>query len=101
MLMNERGNTAETVPPMCEGQFLQAKHIIRPQCEVGVWPPRVYKALICDLLLEVERLKSGRFTPEEFQRLCHNLPENCTRKTFEKGCREYQNKLFGPKENAE
>jgi hypothetical protein len=43
---------------------------------------------------EVERLKRGDFTPEEFQNLCHNLSEDDKEK-FVEGCREYQKKLFG------
>lgn len=44
---------------------------------------------------EIERLKRGDFTPEEFQNLCHNLPEHCTHEVFDAGCRQYQSKLFG------
>lgn len=44
---------------------------------------------------EIERLTAGRFTPEEFQNLCHNLPEGCTREVFERGCKDYQDRLFG------
>ena len=43
---------------------------------------------------EVERLKRGDFTDDEFQNLCHSMPQakmNC----FQKGCEEYQKKLFG------
>lgn len=48
------------------------------------------------LFAEVERLKAGDFTEEEFQNLCHNSsPDDRCR--FEAGCREYQDKLFGPK----
>lgn len=43
---------------------------------------------------EVARLKEGKFTPEELQNLCHNLPkENLV--AFGKGCEEYQKSLFG------
>jgi hypothetical protein len=46
---------------------------------------------------EIERLKSGKFSHEEFHNLCHeNYP--CNRLAFERGCEEYQEKLFGPKE---
>lgn len=50
------------------------------------------------LLGEVDRLRAGRFTEQEFQALCHNLP--CTmgpgcRERFEEGCRRYQDQLFG------
>lgn len=44
---------------------------------------------------EVARLKRGDFTAEEFQNLCHNLPEDCTSEAFCNGCEEYQKKLFG------
>jgi hypothetical protein len=48
------------------------------------------------LFEEIERLKSGNFTPEELQNLCHNLScDEC--KLFIKGCRDYQMKLFGYK----
>jgi hypothetical protein len=46
------------------------------------------------LKAEIERLKAGRFTEEEFQNLCHNF--TCEdRKRFEEGCKTYQEKLFG------
>lgn len=47
---------------------------------------------------EIERLKSGNLTAEEFQNLCHNLTTD-DRAVFEVGCREYQNELFGPRPN--
>lgn len=46
------------------------------------------------------RLLDGSFTEEEFQNICHNLPHTMgpdARERFEKGCRQLQNKLFGPK----
>lgn len=47
-----------------------------------------------ELKNEVDRLKEGRFTDEELQNLCHNL--TCAqREAFEKGCREYTDRLFG------
>lgn len=46
---------------------------------------------------EIERLKSGAFTEEEFQNLCHNrFP--CSRAEFEDGCQQYTDKLYGPLE---
>lgn len=43
---------------------------------------------------EVERLRDGKFTAEEFQNLCHNL--NGDDKTaFLDGCAKYQEQLFG------
>lgn len=54
---------------------------------------------IAGLEAEIDRLKRGDFTPEEFQNLCHNL--HCkggvfTRKEFAAGCLQYQDRLFGP-----
>ena len=54
-----------------------------------------------EMCSEINRLTSGRLTPEEFQTLCHNLNERgtpCTREEFEKGCVEFQNQLFGEKQ---
>lgn len=54
---------------------------------------------------EVARLKAGDFTPEEFQGLCHHLDvrwtggRRCTKEEFDRGCLDYQAKLFG--EDAE
>lgn len=49
---------------------------------------------------EVERLKRGDFTPEEFQNLCHHRDEKpgCTYQEFCDGCAEYQRQLFGKSE---
>ena len=47
-----------------------------------------------ELRAEVERLKAGDFTDEEFQNLCHCIPEQ-NRDEFFKGCAEYQRRLFG------
>lgn len=46
------------------------------------------------LNLEIERLKSGQFTPDELQNLCHNLSpqQQCA---FKFGCEKYQKELFG------
>jgi hypothetical protein len=46
---------------------------------------------LCD---EVERLRRGEFTSDEFQNLCHNLDET-KRSEFFAGCAEFQRKLFG------
>ena len=43
---------------------------------------------------EVERLQRGDFTEEEFQNLCHSMPQ-AKMVCFQKGCEEYQKKLFG------
>jgi Tfp pilus assembly protein PilO len=45
---------------------------------------------------EVERLKRGDFTEEEFHNLCHNLSEDDEQR-FKQGCSDYQKKLFGCK----
>ena len=44
---------------------------------------------------EIARLKTGKFTEEEFQNLCHELSEDGKPECFAKGCIEYQKKLFG------
>jgi multidrug resistance efflux pump len=50
-------------------------------------------------IAEVERLKRGDFTADEFQNLCHNNTEmeaaGNTAEEFCKGCETYQVKLFG------
>ena len=59
----------------------------------------VYGCLACQceaLAAEVERLKRGDFTEEEFQNLCHNFSEDDVCR-FKQGCEEYQRKLFGDK----
>ncbi len=49
---------------------------------------------ICDEAAnEIERLKCGDFTEEEFQNLCHNFTEEDVCR-FKKGCEQYQKKLF-------
>lgn len=51
-----------------------------------------------DLRREIERLKAGDFTEQEFNALCHNLhlkDEPITPQAFCDGCEEYQVKLFG------
>jgi hypothetical protein len=55
---------------------------------------RLKNQRIAALEAEVERLKEGRFSEAEFQRLCHNL-SGCDRRRFESGCKEYQDQLFG------
>ena len=46
---------------------------------------------------ELERVKRGDFTPEEFQNLCHNRheKEGCSKEEFFEGCAKYQQALFG------
>jgi hypothetical protein len=43
---------------------------------------------------EIDRLKRGDFTEEEFQALCHNFSEDDEAR-FKAGCEAYQRKLFG------
>lgn len=50
---------------------------------------------VLDLIAEVERLREGRFTPEEFQNLCHNTEIAKGFEAFADGCEDYQRKLFG------
>lgn len=45
---------------------------------------------------EIQRLKSGRFTEEELQALCHAQGEDCPER-FARGCVEYNRTLFGDK----
>jgi hypothetical protein len=52
------------------------------------------RTLVGVLLAEIDRLKAGRFTEEEFQNLCHNFTPD-DRERFEAGCRAYQDKLSG------
>lgn len=47
-----------------------------------------------NLLQEIDRLKRGEFTEEEFQNLCHNWSEDDICR-FKQGCEDYQRKLFG------
>ena len=49
-----------------------------------------------ELIAEVQRLKRGDFSQEEFQNLCHNFDESDECR-FLDGCRDYQRKLFGNK----
>lgn len=43
---------------------------------------------------EIDRLKRGDFTEEEFQNLCHNFSHDDAAR-FKAGCEKYQRKLFG------
>lgn len=54
------------------------------------------------ILQELDRLRQGNLTNQEFQALCHNLHESktqppCTREQFEQGCIQFQEQLFGIK----
>jgi hypothetical protein len=55
---------------------------------------RVTRQAVGVLLAEIDRLKAGRFTEEEFQDLCHTFTPD-DRERFEAGCRAYQDRLFG------
>lgn len=48
---------------------------------------------------EIERLKRGDLTPEEFHSLCHRLDERkdrpCTWREHEEACLRFRNQLFG------
>ncbi len=81
------------------------------EAELEILKPKVYMAnggtfyeeCVCQsehidyLTNELDRLRRGDFTSEEFQNLCHNLHERpgCSRAEFEEGCRAYRAKLFG------
>lgn len=43
----------------------------------------------------IDRLKSGKFTPEELQQLCHSGDDSSEYQAFVDGCAQYQKKLFG------
>ena len=69
------------------------------KCIMEKYNATCYKEILVNTLLlaksEIERLLRGDFTPEEFQNLCHNT-NTCDREKFEQGCKQYQDKLFGP-----
>jgi hypothetical protein len=50
---------------------------------------------IASALKEIERLREGNFTPEEFQNLCHSKTVQEGFEAFARGCQDYQQKLFG------
>lgn len=45
-------------------------------------------------MAEIERLREGEFSDEEFQHLCHCVPET-DREAFFTGCADYQRSLLG------
>lgn len=55
----------------------------------------VRSGLLRALANEVERLRRGDFTAEEFQNLCHNTDVQAGFDAFADGCEAYQQKLFG------
>lgn len=52
------------------------------------------KRFLKEILAEMRRLKTGDFSEEEFQNLCHNFDE-ADADRFALGCRDYQKLLFG------
>ncbi len=75
---------------------IEAKWVIDDDASLDDSEEWVMEALelVPELIEEIKRLKRGEFTEKEFQALCHNFT-GCDRKRFEKGCKEYQDKLFG------
>src|SRR5688572_27790919 len=60
-----------------------------------------FAAEVLELEKEINRLKAGNFTEEEFQNLCHNKQIQDGYECFKQGCNEYQKKLFGKCQNEE
>ena len=56
--------------------------------------PNMLRETLMFLYKEVYRLKSGEFTPEEFQNFCGDCTVQDGFESFVRGCREYQKKLF-------
>lgn len=85
---------------MCDATVEQVRELYEEATASDPTIPRnAYfgRGLVGVLLAEIDRLKAGDFTEDEFQNLCHKFgPDDRCR--FEAGCREYQDKLFGPKE---
>lgn len=50
-----------------------------------------------ELVRENQRLLRGDFTEEEFQGLCHGLPEDAPER-FARDCVQYNRKLFGARQ---
>jgi hypothetical protein len=75
-----------------------AKQLPAPDFRGAIDTDQLIAQVVCgravvELLAEIDRLRRGDFTPEEFQNLCHNsFP--CSREVFEQGCKDYQAKLF-------
>lgn len=59
-----------------------------------LWKNKQQADIIKSLETEILRLKSGDFTEEEFQNLCHKFNETDKCRFFD-GCAAYQRKLFG------
>lgn len=53
------------------------------------------------LLAEVERLRSGNFSPEEIHDICHNLHGKVSARGFADGCVAEQRKLYGVAPDAD
>ena len=66
---------------------------------IAVKPLRSYEIdprLLLILINEIERLREGRLTPEEFNELCHNLHERgtpITREEHTTECEKFRNEL--------
>lgn len=73
------------------GAAIIADAYSEPAAKLIARAPELLSAL-CD---EVERLKRGDFTEEEFQNLCHNTDIQAGFDVFAKGCEAYQQKMFG------
>jgi hypothetical protein len=100
-------------PTQANGRFIVAAHTLLPALaeemkkleaearqykeayEVEISITREMSGREAFLHEEIDRLRTGNFTAEEFQSICHNLPEDCTAEAFCKGCEDYQTNLFG------
>ncbi len=52
------------------------------------------RRLLAERDAEIERLKAGKFTPEEFHNLCHE-DKPVSPGEFAEGCMAYQERLYG------
>jgi hypothetical protein len=62
------------------------------------WHDSYIRDLLADrreLVAELARLKSGKFTAEEIHNICHNLHGTVSAEGFEQGCDSEIRKLFG------
>jgi hypothetical protein len=67
--------------------------------EFGDHPPRAAIDLADmeprDIVRELERIREGRFTPDEVHEFCHSLGDTVTAEAFANGCAAYQRSLYG------
>lgn len=94
----ERGNRLELAEKTIASKNVLIEKLIDEVNSVKAQLNRDIAGENIDLRREIERLKAGDFTPEEFQALCHNLhlkDEPITPQAFCDGCESYQVKLFG------